>query len=452
MVNPGSGGRTAVFWRGALATLCFAAAVPAPAFCTEWFVAAGGSGRGTASSPFGRVQQAIDAARPGDTVTVDRGAYNESLRTVRDGTLDAPIAIRASGVRGSVIVSAAGRVLTIAHANVLVEGLVLDGQYGTDDTVRITGAGHAFILRNSEVRHSSRDLIDMGAPEHVLIDGCLLHHALNPTDGHSDAHGVVAGAVRDLTIRDTEIHTFSGDGVQVDPGRADPGWSDVTIERARIWLAPLPAAENGFAAGKAPGENAVDVKASLRFARASLRIRDTVAWGFRNGLMTNMAAFNLKEHVDATVDRVTVYDSEIAFRLRGAPTGGAWVTVANAVVYDVATAFRYEDNIERLRIWNTTLGTGVGRPFQAASSRADGLTVRNLLLLGTKPAEANHASNRSVGPDAFRDARRHDYRLSVRSAAVDAGVTIENVAVDRAGAKRPKGKAFDIGAYERDIP
>ena len=113
----------------------------------------------------------------------------------------------------------------------------------------------------------------------------------------------------------------------------------------RIWLAPLAAAENGFPAGTVPGENAIDTKASSSLPRATLIIRDTTASGFRGGLISNMAAFNLKENVAVTVDGVTVYDSEIAFRLRGpgtSTTGGAWVTVKNAVVYDTTVAFRYE--------------------------------------------------------------------------------------------------------------
>lgn len=156
----------------------------------------------------------------------------------------------------------------------------------------------------------------------MLIEQCLVHHALNAAGGRTDAHGIAAGPVQDLTIRDTEIHTFSGDGIQVDPGRSAPGWNRVTIERVRIWLAPLPAAENGFAAGTVTGENAVDTKASASFARASLVIRDTTVSGFRGGLITNMAAFNLKEHIDAILDGIRVHDSEIAFRLRGAATGG----------------------------------------------------------------------------------------------------------------------------------
>jgi hypothetical protein len=351
-----------------------------------------------------------------------------------------------------VVLSVSGRVLTVAHANLVVDGLVLDGQYGADDTIRVTSAGHAFTLRNSEVRRSSRDLIDMGAPHDVLVEGCLIHHALNPIGGRSDAHGIVAGAARRLTIRDSEIHTFSGDGFQLDPDRAAPGWTDVTFERNRVWLAPLAADENGFPAGKAPGENAVDTKASPNFARATIHIRDTEAWGFRNGLITNMAAFNIKENVDATLDRITVHDSEIAFRLRGAPSGGAWVALKNAVVYDVMTAIRYEDDIQNLRIWNSTIGNGVGRAFQAASSKPYGLTVLNTLILGQKPSEAAHQSNLAVGPSAFVDDRTHDYRLTSDSAAVDAGVPIAEVNDDRAGTRRPQGEAFDVGAYELERP
>ena len=50
---------------------------------------------------------------------------------------------------------------------------------------------------------------------------------------------------------------------------------------------------------------------------------------------------------------IRVLGDQIAFRTRGANSGspiGAWVTVRNAVVFDVNTAFRYEDNIERLHV------------------------------------------------------------------------------------------------------
>ena len=425
--------------------------VVAPAAAKTWYVQAAASPSPAAEGAFPSIQQALAVAAAGDEIVVRRGVYSEQLRTVRDGRPDAPITLRAMDGPGTVVVTAPGRVFTVDHEWVSVAGLTFDGQFGSDDTLRVATRARGFTLRDAEVRRSSRDLIDIGGTADVTIAGCLFHRALNPVGGRSDAHGIVAGAVRNLTITDTEIHTFSGDGIQVDSGRAAPGWDNVVLERLRIWLAPLAVTENGFAAGVVPGENAVDTKASADHPRARIAIRDTTASGFRSGLIGNMAAFNLKEHVEVTVDRVTVLDSEIAFRLRGGRPG-AWVTIANAVVHDVAVAFRYEDDIERLRISNTTLGTGVARPFVAAASSPRGLEVRNLLVVGRLPEEAAHSSNKAVDPAGFVDASRHDYRLAPASAAVDAGVPIAGLETDRAGQPRSAGKAVDVGAYEFSPP
>ncbi|MBA3886446.1 MAG: hypothetical protein H0X67_12040 [Acidobacteria bacterium] len=440
-----------VFSTGLL-VFCLAFSTAAPLQAADWYVAPGGAGTGTASAPFGKIQDGLNAAQPGDVVHLRPGTYQEVLRTVRNGSASTRITVRAASGRGSVLVTMSGRVLTVSHAYVTVEGLVLDGQFGTSDLVRIETAGHGFTLRDSEVRRTSRDAIDMGAPHDVLIEKSLIHHALNAADGRTDAHGIVAGAVRRLTIRDTEIHTFSGDGVQVDPGRAAPGWSDVTIEGCRIWLAPLPTAVNGFAAGTVPGENALDTKAAAGNPRATITVRDTVAFGYRGGLISNMAAFNLKEHIDAVMDRVTVYDSEIAFRMRGAGANstGAEVLVQNSVVYDTATAFRYEDDIQKTRLYNVTVGRGVTRAFQAASSTNSVLDVRNFLLLGSSlPAQAAGGSNLAVPASAFVNATQHNYQLADGSPAVDAGETLAGVLYDRQGTARPQGPAYDVGVYER---
>jgi hypothetical protein len=435
-------------------TICLlqgAAAVSSSA--ATWYVAPGAAGAGSSESPFGTIQDGIDAAQPGDVVVVAAGKYSESLRTVRAGSSSARITVRAAGARGSVIVTLHGRVLTVGHAYVSVEGLVLDGQYGADDIVRVNRMANGFTLRNVEVRRSSKNGIAIGGPSGVLITDSLIHHTLNAAGGRTDAHGIAAGAVRGLTIQNTEIHTFSGDAVQVDPARSSPGWDDVRIERCRLWLAPLAAATNGFAAGIVPGENAVDTKSSSSFARAHITIRDTDAWGFRDGLIGNMAAYNLKENIDAVLDRVSVWNSEIGFRVRGAGTTlptGAWARVQNAVVHHTAVAFRYEDDVEHLRAWNVTIGAGVDRSFASANSSDAGVDVQNLLLLGTAlPLVARASSSLAVAASSFVDAAKNNYQLAAGSAAVDAGASIAQVTVDRQNTPRPQGIAYDIGAFER---
>ena len=258
--------------------------------------------------PFGSIQDALGAAHPGDIIAINPGLYPRVAAHGPRRRGIQPITMRARSGAGTVTVASRGRVLTLAHPFVTIDGLVLDGEYGVSDLVRIETAAAGAVLRNCEVRRTSRDGIDIAAAPDVLIDHCHIHHTLDSEGGRTDAHGIVAGAVKRLTIRSTTIDTFSGDGVQVYPGRDPPGWDEVLIEGCRIWLSPLAEDVNGFRAGVVPGENAVDTKERASLPRARLTIRDTEAWGFQAGLISNMAAFNIKENVDVVIDRVTVHD------------------------------------------------------------------------------------------------------------------------------------------------
>ena len=418
---------------------------------TALTVAADGAGTVGRHGTFRRIQDALDQAGPGSVISVLPGTYRERLHSVRAGHRTAPITIRGVGPRAKIVVTARGNVLSLDHPNVVIENLVLDGQYGRARTVDIRNSASGATLRGIEIRRSGRDCLRVRRTEDVLIEFSLIHRCLNPEGGRRDAHGIVAGAVRRLTIRDTEIHTFSGDAIQLDPARSAPGWNDVVIERCQLWLEPLQASENGFPAGSVPGENAVDTKTWPRGARAALVIRDTTAWGFRDGPIPNMAAFNLKEQVDVDVNGVTVWNSEIAFRVRGAGSrgAGARVTIQNAVIHDVDVAVRHEDNIERIAIWNSTFGTHVERPFVGAQSPPDRPDVQNLLIVAPElPGPAVGPSNLAVSSDVFVDAYHGNYRLQPDGPAVDAGVDLETVTHDRVGRHRPQGERHDLGAYE----
>ena len=60
-------------------------------YATDWFVAEGGSGDGSQVSPFGLIQDGLDAAQSNDVIIVLSGTYSESLQTQRNG----PILLRA---------------------------------------------------------------------------------------------------------------------------------------------------------------------------------------------------------------------------------------------------------------------------------------------------------------------------------------------------------------------
>ena len=417
----------------------------------ELVVATAATGNG-ARDAFETIQDAITVARPGDVIRIRLGVYEERLRTLRSGEDAAPITIRSDTAARAVVVTALGEVLRVDHPNVVFEGLVFDGHYGPARTVDIGAAAHATVLRDVEIRRSGRDCLRIRETQDVLVVNSSIHHCLNAADGRTDAHGIVVGAAQRLTIQDSQIHTFSGDGIQLDPARAAPGWANLVIERCEIWLEPLRNDENGFPAGTVPGENAVDTKVWPDGPRSTITIRDTTAWGYQNGLITNMAAFNLKEKIDARVDRVTVWDSEIAFRVRGSTRrrpGSAWVEISNAVVYSVNTAVRYENDIEKLAVWNSTFGLDVRQPFWAAQAKRSIPDIRNLLVTGDQlPRQALGRSNLTVSIDVFRDGPSGDYHLLAGTPPIDAGVPLPAVPVDRSGHSRPQGAHYDIGADE----
>jgi hypothetical protein len=431
--------------------LCTVLASPHAAAATEWFVASGAAGDGSAAAPFGSIQAALEAAQPGDIVSVAPGMYAEGLSSVRGGVAGAPIIVRAADGPGSAIVSRSGRLLTVSHPFVIVDGLVFDGQYAPTDIVKLSSGANHFVLRNAEVRRSGRDCIDMNGPADVTIERTSIHHCLWWNGARQDAHAIAAGPVQRLTLRELDVHTFSGDGLQLDPGRSLPGWNDVVVERSTFRLAPLSATENGFPAGLVPGENAVDTKTNPEAPRARLTITDTVAEGFGPGLIANMAAFNLKENVEVTVDRVTVSLSEIAFRVRGpGARGGARVDIRNAVIHHVVTGVRYEDDIEKIAVAHTTFGRNITRPFEAASSGDTGLDVRDsLFLAATLPGVASAAAGNMAGEASwFVDVAADDYRLRGGTPAIDAAKTPGTPATDRLGVRRPQGGGADVGAFE----
>ena len=81
---------------------------------------------------------------------------------------------------------------------------------------------------------------------------------------------------------------------------------------------------------------------------------------------------------------------------------------------------------------------------------SNGPDIRNLLLLGPLPPEANGPSNLTVSAAAFVNASAHDYTPAAGAPQIDAGLPIAAVTTNRLGVHRPQGVAYDVGAHEWD--
>jgi hypothetical protein len=242
------------------------------------------------------------------------------------------------------------------------ENLLIDGEWIDSTLVKIMADD--VTLRHCEIRNGRHNAVIVYA-KNVVIDSCKIHHALagTYTEQH-DAHGI-SGRPANLIIRNCDIGLCSGDSIQFDPGRGP--WDNVLVENCTLWTAPLAEDAAGFRKGERPGENAVDTKQKAANPRSKLTIRNCLMYGWNQpSQINNMAALNLKDHVEVTVENCLFRDNEICFRVRGGEgqeRGGARVAINNCAAYDSRVAVRAESRLRDLKITRLGIGRGIGKPL-----------------------------------------------------------------------------------------
>ncbi|MCE9526748.1 MAG: right-handed parallel beta-helix repeat-containing protein [Planctomycetales bacterium] len=248
------------------------------------------------------------------------------------------------------------------------ENLLVDGGWGESTLVKIVADD--VTLRNCEI-HSGRHNGVLVVGKNVVIESCKIHHVLAGTfKDQKDAHGI-AGQPTKLVIRNCEISMVSGDCLQFDPGRGP--WDDVLVENCTFKTGPLETDAAGFKKGERPGENAIDTKQKASNPRSRLTIRNCLFEGWKQpGQVSNLAALNLKNHVQVKVENCLFRDNEICLRLRGGEGdyGGALVRVERCAVYESAVALRIEDKIRDLKIHGLGIGGGIGKKVVYAGGGA----------------------------------------------------------------------------------
>jgi len=421
-------------------------------------------GDGSENWPFGTIGEGLAVAQPGDTVLVEPGTYEEQVNPPRDGEFGAPIVLLGAQPEDRPIIYKAPEEgyypVDNYRKHFQLEGFIIDAGFGTRRPVRIRDGADSTVIRNCEIRNSQADGILITRSHWVLFEGCEIHHMLAGTyDDQADAHGISASELLYLTVRDCNIYYVTGDCFQVDPGRGtDPRWDNVLIENCHMWTGPLPEDAALWKAGEIPGENAIDTKVEKEYAqykdlkRPVLVLRNIKAHGWTKGYIGNRAVFNIKEKVECILDRVEVYDCEIAYRLRGS-LGGALVTITNSVAYNCEKAFRVEDYVKDVHIYHSTFGRDIGQFMEKSPSAGNynGMELINCLFLADEipplPSMALDSSNLAVSENSFIDAGSQDYHLASGSPAARAGVPLPGVETDIEGISR-SAVSPSIGAYE----
>ncbi|MDY7105098.1 MAG: right-handed parallel beta-helix repeat-containing protein [Actinomycetota bacterium] len=155
-------------------------------------------GAGTEDDPLPSVQEALDLAGPGTLIRIEPGTYHETLRTVRDGSPEAPI--RLVGDDAKIDGDGGGRLVHIRHDHIRLENLDL-GDAGI--VVLVEGATDVQLRGNRvhdaageciRIRQESADVVVAAN----VVEGCGLSD-FDLDDDEKNGEGIYVGTAPEQT-------------------------------------------------------------------------------------------------------------------------------------------------------------------------------------------------------------------------------------------------------------
>jgi hypothetical protein len=124
------------------------------------------------ATPFATIQAALEKATPGTTVNLAAGVYREQPVTVRDGAQGAPITIKGPETgtdrdgRYKAVLYGTGRIFSIDHSWITLDGFTIDGQEQLADVPFPTDLGSVDAWKASvQDRVEDGRLVYIGAAE-----------------------------------------------------------------------------------------------------------------------------------------------------------------------------------------------------------------------------------------------------------------------------------------------
>jgi len=354
---------------------------------------------GTAAAPFRTVNKGVKGLKPGDTLLIKSGTYAEALRnTIPGGTSwSAPVTVAAYPGHTVTLRPNAGTDILLYFAgatkhHIIVDGLILDG-------TNITGSG---II--------------------ISYDG---------TDPAKSAHHI--------RIKNTEIKNIPHTGVDV--RRASPFNEFVNL---RVHRTGLSGSGHGFYIHS--DNNVVEHSHIYDNSKCGVQFYDT-----QGGVNHNIFRYN-RVYNNGKGPQGGQYDTtcKTGFWI-GAGTG----TLAyNNLIWDnQGIGIMVGGGAANAQVYNNTIhGNGQqGLYINGGSSNA---VVKNNISSGNGLAEIYKQNsnpiltNNLTSNPMFVNAAQANFKLQASSPAIDAGATLSAVPDDHVKVSRPKGGAYDIGAYE----
>jgi parallel beta-helix repeat protein len=382
------------------------------------YVSTTGSDRnsGTLSSPWATIQHAVEQSRPGHTIFVRGGIYQEGEVWLRAsyqhcGTPGNLLTIKAYQNEVPVFVNSK-RPFIIGCNYLRVEGLHFENgkSIGVEgNTVQLvnntfTGSGYAWAA------------IDTSGTN-ILLEGniCDINGNTVGTQGHCYyiSHG------SDITIRNNKAKGMTGYGIHVfDQRRSeDPPGFERLIKNVII---------EGNVVSYSQQRSGI-----ILAAYDHARIENVI---IRNNVLFNNAHSGI--YIPGIVSNVKIYNNTLF-------GNGETALLIYGTTRDVA-------NVEiKNNIFDLTKSKS-SNAYHVSNGKGNNSLVLQNNLYWSKPLRLYKLSDVSpiIGDPHFVNPKEENFHLLPGSAAIDKGIPLSDVSHDKDGIKRPQGTAFDLGAFE----
>ncbi|MGZ0150585.1 right-handed parallel beta-helix repeat-containing protein [Kribbella sp. WER1] len=362
---------------------------------------------------FHTVQAAADASRPGDTILIAAGTYQEAL-TPRSGAAGKEIVYRAAPGAGVVLdgkkqLKAGDGLLDLDGRSWLrFEGIRIrnsptHGVYGSKTS-------HITFLHCEVASSSNGGLVILGGSD-ITVDGCDVHD--NNDKGTSASHEAITmgeGTTR-FDVYNNHVHDNGEEGIDAKyddnahgaiHGNSvhDNRGPNIYVDSSAGVLVYANTVYGAKESTKAGIAVAVEDYSTSRTAR-DIRIYNNVSYGNAGG------GISFWKESSGTIAGISIVNNTLADNPKPAIVGATEVSGAGNVVRNTIFAGN---------------ATGLGGPFAA-----------------------DH--NLTADP-GFVDRGAGDFHLRPDPRAIDAGSSTGAPANDHDGVRRPHGAGVDIGAYE----
>jgi len=439
----------------ALAAVLALALVPhgAALAATYWVSTEGDdSNPGTSESPWRTIQQAADTIAPGDTVFVREGTYDERVTVPASGTGEGTrIVLQAESPRGARCTGflITGDYVTVAGFEVEAgldrpTGIVVDGGTGVevrDCHVHDCPLGGIDVANGATQARITGNLLEHNGQWGVRVSGSYVlveaneiaytvqHHPKGDmpdftgydADGmriHGDHHVIRSNDIHDIADPADAEHNIDphADCIQTidEPPGGRPVMTDTVIEGNHCLV-------------NHPYGKGIMMSAEQGNPCHDLTIMNNVFEYRDEGICANLGLF----------ENILVLNNVFKANLDDPPWGvsiamldvSGYVVENNIMVDCHAESRKIEGGsgvVDYNLVWFSSGVVPTGTPGPQPHE-----------LFGVDPLFASYSG-----------AHGGDYHLTAGSPAIDAGLALAEVTIDRDGVPRPQGAAHDIGAYE----